>query len=113
MVQGGCAETSEFLDCMFDAQLRLQDGPIRALCEYRRDSIRFTNQRLMLRLFRSLDPAPPKEPCYAQEVAMPVKPLLSASITRSATVAMALLAFVSTAPSVRADMVTDWNVIAL
>src|SRR3954453_20669164 len=38
---------------------------------------------------------------------------LSAYITRSATVAIALLAFVSTAPSARADMVTDWNVIAL
>src|SRR3954454_2320044 len=38
---------------------------------------------------------------------------LSAAITRSATVAVVLLAFVSTAPSARADMVTDWNVIAL
>src|SRR5215218_667318 len=38
---------------------------------------------------------------------------LSAYITRSATVAIALLAFVSAAPAARADMVTDWNVIAL
>jgi hypothetical protein len=44
---------------------------------------------------------------------MSVKSFLSASITRSATVAVALLAFVSAAPSARADMVTDWNVIAL
>src|SRR4051812_37206848 len=39
--------------------------------------------------------------------------LLSASITCSATVAIALLAFVSSAFPARADMVTDWNVIAL
>src|SRR5215211_5452089 len=38
---------------------------------------------------------------------------LSAYITRSATVAIALLALAMTAPSARADMVTDWNVIAL
>src|SRR3954468_42336 len=44
---------------------------------------------------------------------MSVKSFLSASLTRSATVAVALLAFVSAAPSARADMVTDWNVIAL
>src|SRR3954453_12361934 len=50
---------------------------------------------------------------YAQEVAMSVRSSLSAAITRSATVAVVLLAFVSTAPSARADMVTDWNVIAL
>src|SRR3954451_12035884 len=39
--------------------------------------------------------------------------LLSASITCSATVAIALLAFISSAFPARADMVTDWNVIAL
>src|SRR3954468_7960857 len=44
---------------------------------------------------------------------MSVRSPVSASIMRSATVAVVLLAFVSTAPSVRADMVTDWNVIAL
>ena len=32
---------------------------------------------------------------------------------RSATMAVALLALAMTAPSARADMVTDWNVIAL
>jgi hypothetical protein len=47
---------------MFDAYLLLQDGPIWASCEHRQDGISFTAQRLMLRLFRSLDPAPLKEP---------------------------------------------------
>ena len=44
---------------------------------------------------------------------MSVRSPVSASIMRSATVAIALLAFVSSAFPARADMVTDWNVIAL
>jgi hypothetical protein len=44
---------------------------------------------------------------------MSVRFSLSAYMARSATAAMVLLAIASTAGPVRADMVTDWNVIAL
>src|SRR4051794_12752377 len=44
---------------------------------------------------------------------MSVKFLLSVSIIRSATLAMGLLALTGTAIPGRADVVTDWNVIAL
>src|SRR5215204_5421090 len=44
---------------------------------------------------------------------MSVRSSLAASITRSAAIAVALLALASTSFSARADMVTDWNVIAL
>jgi hypothetical protein len=44
---------------------------------------------------------------------MSVRFSLSTYMARSATAAMILLAIASTASPVRADVVTDWNVIAL
>src|SRR3954470_2122819 len=65
----------------------------------------------MLRDGRPLCPAP--LPKRSQEMVMSVWSSLVACITRFATVAMVLPVLAGTAPSARADMVTDWNVIAL